>query len=277
MLPKYEPYTGSNVTFAVLDTGLAPHQHFDHRDITFINCTGEPSGRDKDGHGTHVTGVIKAHGPNMIGLCPKARILSIKVLGDSGNGNIHAINRGLITALENQADIVVMSLGTRKYFKPLHNTIKKLYRHNIIMFAAAGNFEDGKIQTEDILFPGKLKETICVGATNNIDQVADFSSMGRQLDFVAPGVNIWSTWPGNIYGLLSGTSQATPIAAGIAGVILDRHKKEPGRTPINTPEDMLTHLQWLCRDIGIAGKDVKSGRGILRPNSLSWREFSVKD
>ena len=71
-------------------------------------------------------------------------------------------------------------------------------------------------------YPGAYPETIAVSASDSRDRIAGFSSRGFRVDFIAPGVDVFSTLPGGVYGTFSGTSMATPHVTGLAALVISR-------------------------------------------------------
>ena len=116
-----------------------------------------------------------------------------------------------------------MSLGGPLPSRTLEKAVNYAWNHGVVVVAAAGNSGD-RTKT----YPGSYKNVIAVAATNNTDQKATFSNYGaRWVDVAAPGVDIFSTFPNHPYTInkslgydfASGTSMATPIVSGVAGLI----------------------------------------------------------
>lgn len=220
-----EGYLGQDVTVAVLDTGVSgnddivPVKNFNMSEET------ESGYNDRNGHGTHVAGIIAAalNDRGGAGIAPRAQIVNIKVLNDNGSGYDSQIIQGIYAAISERVDIMNLSLGGIGYSPAYQLAIDDAYKSGIAMFVAAGN--DGG---SNMCYPAACDHVICVAAVDNNNQRASFSNYGAWVDLSAPGVNIWST--GNRYSTdekvdnapasMSGTSQATPVAAGEAAVIL---------------------------------------------------------
>lgn len=254
---------GEGITIAVLDTGCQT----DHSDLTNSVIAGwnyhdnTAAVQDRQGHGTHVTGTIVANNNNIgvVGVAPKARVLIIKVLGDEGWGYTDSVSQGVLFAIEQNVDIISMSLGGTASDDGLHEALKKAYNKHIPCICAAGNSGDvGQLD-----FPGRHAETISIGALNDANLRAEFSQTGQRLDFMAPGVDIYSTYMGNQYAGMSGTSMATPWAAGVVALMMAKHRKIGGKTPLHTVEDVREHLKKTALDLDIAGKDNKTGFGLI--------------
>lgn len=205
----WEITEGEGVTVYLLDTaGESDHIDLVGNIVGEANFTKSRSGKDVQGHGTHCAGIICAEkqGVGVIGVAPKAKIVLIKVLGDDGSGSAKSIAKGLEYAYEkicetNTPSVISMSLGSDGPLgEEVHYWIKKLYEKEVPIVCAVGNSG-----TEGVNYPAKYPETIAVGAFDENNELANFSTTGEELAFVAPGVNIYSTWPNGKYARLSGT------------------------------------------------------------------------
>ncbi len=243
---------------AVLDTGI-DDGHPDLKDI--ITDSYDPLGtstgiKDENGHGTHCAGIIASQGvsdasPIGVATMANAKIMPIKVLGKDGGGDFQAIEKGIRWAIQKEADVISMSLGAGLEYKDLaqdelaNQVIQQAIDANIIVVVAAGNEScplGGSCETEGFLLSKEIKEytvlpcayegTICVGATNPDDTLAEYSNYAsgtdfdpyrKKVDVNAPGTLIYSTWPRDLessgFKSISGTSMATPYIAGIAAVL----------------------------------------------------------
>lgn len=221
---------------------------------------------DRDGHGTHVTGIITANNNNLgvVGVAPACEVEVIKVLNDQGVGYTDDIALGIEFAILWKVDVISMSFGGSESDGALHSAIKKAYAKNIPVICAAGN--SGDINTLD--YPAKYPETISVGALTKENIRAAFSQTGPRLDFMAPGVDIVSTTPLNKYTPMSGTSMATPWVAGVIALMIAKHRKYGGRTPVNNVEDVREHLKKTSIDLDVAGRDPQTGFGLVDVQKL---------
>ena len=245
---------GAGVTVAVLDSGYDR----DHPDLagagTYEACFGEdfgggfcPNGttrqtgagaaEDDAGHGTHVTGIVTSNGTvSSVGVAPHASVVSIKVTDNcSFSGCFYTfseITAGLdhLTAHpELGVDIVNMSLGTTALFSgdcdsatswlmAGSTAIANLRAAGVLTFASAGN--NGS--TTQMSAPACLRNVVATGATTLSDTVASFSNTGTTTDLLAPGVNVVSDGIGGGTATASGTSMASPAAAGCAALLKQR-------------------------------------------------------
>ncbi len=238
-------YDGKGVKIAVLDTGVdATHPDLKGQVTAAKNFTSAPTTGDVVGHGTHVASIAAGTGAQSKGtykgVAPGAKILNGKVLDDAGFGDDSGILAGMEWAAAQGADIVNMSLGgmDTPETDPLEAAVDKLSAEKGILFAiAAGN--EGP---QSIGSPGSADSALTVGAVDDQDKLADFSSTGPRLgdgavkpDLTAPGVDITAaSAKGNDiakevgeklagYMTISGTSMATPHVAGAAALLKQQH------------------------------------------------------
>jgi subtilisin family serine protease len=200
------------------------------------------TGKDKDGlnrtiddvgHGTHVAGIISATTNNstgISGITNKIKILPIKVLSDdperkNGIGLTDRLAKGILYAAKMNVDVINLSLGwplalDKKY---LREALNEALSKNIVIVAAAGN----NSHSASIL-PCAIEGVLCVGSVDNDLAISSSSNFGLHVDVLAPGDNILSLYPMNLspdlfsvqgYDYKSGTSQAAPYVAGLAGVL----------------------------------------------------------
>jgi len=221
---------------------------------------------DKDGHGTHVTGIVTANNNKLgvVGVAPQASVFVIKVLGDNGSGQYSDVARGIRQAVRAKVDVISMSLGGPDNDPALRAAVKMAYDAGIPVICAAGN--SGNARKVD--FPARYPQTISIGAVTDKRTRARFSQRGAHLDFMAPGVSILSTMPGNRYAVMSGTSMATPWVAGIVALMISKHRKYGGKTPIRNVEDVRSHLKKICVDMASRGKDSQTGFGLIDASQL---------
>ncbi|WP_030788510.1 S8 family peptidase [Streptomyces sp. NRRL S-920] len=239
-------YDGKGVKIAVLDTGVdSTHPDLKGQVVGEKNFTPSPDAKDRYGHGTHVAstaaGTGAKSGGKLKGVAPAAKLLSGKVLGDDGYGEDSGIIAAMDWAVAEGADIVNLSLGggDTPGVDPLEAQVDKLSADKGILFAiSAGN--DG--EPGSVGSPGSADSALTVGAVDDNDKLADFSSQGPRVgdgaikpDVTAPGVDITAAAaPGSVieqevgqkpegYLTISGTSMATPHVAGAAALLKQQH------------------------------------------------------
>ncbi len=255
---------GENICIAVLDTGLYPHNDIILRKkgevkafADFIN--GRTKLYDDNGHGTHVCGIIASNGMSSggryKGVAPAADLVVVKIMDKNGGGLISDIAAGIEWVIENKEKynirIASMSLGVENSNgrnDALMQEAEQMWDHDIAVFAAAGN--NGP-KSRSINSPGTSSKIITVGCVDDMrtvpmhdDKIAEFSSRGpagrlSKPDVVAPGVDIISLLnTQRRYTKMSGTSMATPMAAGIAALML---QKKPELTPNKIKQMMMSN------------------------------------
>jgi len=256
---------GRGVRVAVLDTGIdTAHPALKDAIEDAADFTGEGSVYDYDGHGTHCAGIIAGRETTVPfrGLAPRARLLIAKVLNRDGRGEGEWVAEGLRWAYRKRADIVSMSFSARASAPVLFEVIHQMLWLRRLLICAAGN--RGALDQNSIGFPGRYSGVITVAAHDEYGNPTSFTSRGGEIDFIAPGANVWSTYPGGRYAKLSGTSMATPFVAGLAALILSKHiAARHNRTPIRNNQDLHEHLLRLATHPG--HHDNATGYGALRP------------
>lgn len=215
-------YSGKGVKVAVFDTGIDT-QNSDLNvagGISFVD--GISSYSDDNGHGTAMASILASlkNNKGYLGVAPEIDLYSVKVLDKNGDGKYSSIIDGLQWAIDNNINIVAMSLGGITYSKILQEAINEAYSHNILIIAASGNRGDA----EKVDFPARYKNVISVGAVDKNNEIASFTNRGKQLDIVAPGVSIETMGLKSESQKMSGTSAAVPHVAGIAADIWSAKK-----------------------------------------------------
>lgn len=268
----------SSVHVGVVDTGIQAN-HPDlvnqiysskHRDFT----TGVTDGTivavenlvDPNGHGTHVAGIIGAQGDNSIGgtgVCWDINLISLRVLGSDGSGNVSHIVNAINYAQTANIDILNMSLGTTSYNGALETAISN---YTGLIVAAAGNNNKNTDDTRH--YPSSFTDTydnvISVGASDSNDERSNWngfsnlwgllgsskSNYGKTtVDIFAPGTDIYSTLRNGKYGEMSGTSMAAPYVTGVAALMMSiRTNLTPAdvKHMINYTSDTKSALTDLC-------------------------------
>ncbi|KAB8319625.1 S8 family serine peptidase [Tolypothrix campylonemoides VB511288] len=244
-------YTGQGVVVAVLDTGV-DYNHDDLKGNIWTNNNEiADNGKDDDGngyvddvygwnfdsnnnntldiagHGTHVSGTIAGqnNGFGVTGIAYNAKIMPVKVLDDEGRGNRSNIAEGIRYAVDHGANVINLSLGSRfpddgTYQPALEYASSK----GVVVVMAAGN--NGDFQPG---YPAGYADKwgIAAGAVDKNNNMADFSNRAgtNPLTYVtAPGVDVYSTVPGNQYISYSGTSMASPHVAGVVALMLSANR-----------------------------------------------------
>ena len=214
-------YTGSNVAW-VIDSGI----DLDHPDLNVDASRGYnafTSGRDGkslddgNGHGTHVAGTIAAIDNNqgVIGVAAGATVVPVKVLDSRGSGSYSGVIAGVdhVGANGSNGDVANMSLGGPTS-QALDDAVLAASSNGIKFVLAAGNESTDANNSSPARVNGSNIYTI--SAMDSNDNWASFSNYGNPpVDYAAPGVGINSTWKNGSYNTISGTSMASPHAAGV--------------------------------------------------------------
>lgn len=287
-------FTGTGVRVAVLDTGVQDnHAELADSIILTANFAGGPSD-DKDGHGTHVTGIVTGNGVNEItntsgypspnrakGVSPGGGILSGKVCGQFGCSTA-GIVAGIEWAVENDAQVINLSLGGGNF--PDHcdgdflaQQVNAAVDAGVVVVASAGNDNDGvsspacasKAIAVGAVYHADIGEQdyspTCIDTTTVPDQRVCFSNKGAALDLMAPGAAVLSSYSCHVpslscnfswYAWFWGTSQSAPHVAGAAALILDANSSL-------TPAEVKSILESTARDLGPTGRDDLHGWGVI--------------
>jgi subtilisin family serine protease len=278
----------SEIEVAVIDTGVDT----DHPDLAgnikwgIAVQNGRITGdfEDRNGHGTHVAGIIAAinNDIGVVGVAPEVELYIVKALNNGGLGSwsdlIIAIDlavKGPDGVIDSDGDGVVvgdpdddapevinMSLGGSSPPPELHDIIKAAYNLGVVLVAAAGN--EGAPSPS---YPAAYPEVIAVGATDENDSVPSWSN--RNPEIAAPGVDILSTYLRGGYETLSGTSMASPHVAGVVALIQAARLANgldplpPGsETDTGTPT-VRAVLHDTAEDLGSSGYDELYGYGLV--------------
>lgn len=284
---------GQGIRVAVLDTGI----DYTHPDLgggiglglkvlggyDFINGDVDPM--DDHGHGTHVAGIVAANGA-LKGVAPGAKLLAYKVLGADGSGPYSAIIAGIDRAVDPDQDpatndgaqVINLSLGgPGDPDDAVSQAVDAAVNAGVVCVVAAGNTGSNY---STLGSPGCARKALTVGASDNQDLAAYFSSRGPSQpdlaikpDLLAPGVSIQSAKPGGGYQSMSGTSMATPHVAGAVALLLQLH-------PTWTPEVVKGVLAEKAKDLGQDAFTQGGGRiqlvashlakGVALPNNLNF-------
>lgn len=248
---------GSRV--AVVDTGIA----CDHPDLTTgclygANFVSTALPYDDHGHGTHVAGIVGArdNGYGVIGVAPEAELYAVKVLNSAGSGSWSAVASGINWPVLNGMNVINMSLGGTVGSQAVADAVVAADAAGLLVVSAAGN--SGCCNT--VLYPAKYAGSRAIAAVDQLDQWASFSSTGPEVDVAAPGVSVLSTvstgtcslCDSSGYRYLSGTSMATPHAAGVGALLMSRGF---------TKADAWSLITNTAKDLGTTGFDEYFGWG----------------
>jgi aqualysin 1 len=213
--------TGAGVSVYIIDTGIrTSHVDFGGRAAgAFSSAKGKSSTDDCHGHGTHVAGTV---GGNRYGIAKSVRLYAVRVLDCTGNGSYSAVIAGVdwVTANRRLPAVANMSLGG-SFSQALNDAVTASIASGVTYAIAAGNSATNACQ----ISPASTPDAITLGATNKLDEQASYSNFGSCVDLYAPGSVITSAGIASdtASAVMSGTSMATPHAAGAAALYLETH------------------------------------------------------
>ena len=270
--PKHD---GSGWLFVYGDTGVSRHRDMPGKPVFVENYVGG-SPYDRNGHGTHVAGLAVGARNDFgyVGVAPGAAWAAGKVLGDNGSGSTDGITRFVnrVTelwtgGLNKQYEGIVGNLsigGGRSTDRDMAKAFDDANRAGILWCCAMGNAGGGPGE-ERGESPGNYSGTIGVGSYRRDGDRSVFSSASKYCDISAPGENIMSTWLDDGWRAISGTSMASPFAAGFLLLTLATrpHEKE-----LRTAYGMRDFLEHEAADAGVPGKDTLFGFGKVTPDMI---------
>ena len=244
----------NTVAIAVIDTGI-DYNHSIFKDkllysgYDFINNDDDPYDDSLQGHGTHVAGIIADSTRELDNI----KILPIKALNSFGIGTISSLGNSIKYAIDSNVDIINLSLGLTDgvHSNLIEELILEAVNSGITVVNAAGNSNSNTMYS----CPSHLDEAIIVSAIDINNNKAYTSNYGPNIDVAAPGVNIYSSIPGDNYAYKSGTSMAAPYISSIAAMI-----------KLNNPELEPLEIENIIKeysvDIGEKGIDWYFGSGV---------------
>ena len=305
--------TGKGVKVAIIDTGIdVTHPEFKGVAISWADLVnGRTTAYDDNGHGTHVAGIVAAQGTwstffsgyKLKGVSPGVSLLIIKAIDESGHGDESRVAKGVTTAVENGADIIVLSLGgaTQPIFGTnTEDAVKNAISRGVFVVAAAGNTDKDNGQTScTVASPASVAGVIAVGAVDKTEKIGDFSCHGsgqegsgsiapgipspvpgqtsqdpdKKPETVAPGVDVLSSWKDNGYAIARGTSQAAPMVGGILALLLEA-RPDLAKQNGATVEDVKSKIESSSKKVGpLAGQgpsahDDYYGYGLIQGQAL---------
>lgn len=254
---------GGGIKVAVLDSGVATdNPDINPKVVARANFTTSRNNEDNYGHGTHVAGIVAAFAENGIGVagvCRDCTILAGKILSDTGMGSSSGLANGINWAVQNGARVINMSLVVGAS-TTLETAVNNAWNAGVVLVAAAGNGGNTSMN-----YPAAYLNVIAVGATNNRDEKALFSTYGAWVDVAAPGVSVYSTFPNHKfvlareynrsqgYDIGSGTSMSSPI---VAAVVALARSANPGWTN----SEIRAKVELSADPVGVIGTDWAHGR-----------------
>lgn len=261
-------YLGEGIKVAVLDTGIRnSHEEFDGRLVQHLNMVnsttdGEDSYADNNGHGSHVSGIIAANldnGKGGSGIAPKASLYVYDVTSNAqGSISAAAEYRAVNRAIEDGVNIINMSFGSGSYDGNEYQVMQNAYQAGIALFASAGNSS-----TNGTSYPASYENVCSIAAANEDGTLSYFSNYNAAVDFIFPGNNIYSVHnsENSSYAMKYGTSMSSPVAAGVAAVILSAADDLEAFSD-KTGSDRVDTLYQVMRDGAIPCASEGTGAGM---------------
>jgi len=272
---------GAGVTVAVIDSGVDPDvSDLQGSVITGVDDTGTdtpPSDHDWGVHGTWMASLIAGHGhgadghAGVIGIAPRSRILSIRVIPDRNDPHYKRYERepetviqqsladGIRYAVTHGAQVISMSIGYGAPSGTVRAELQQAYDHGVVVIASAGNSggpSAGRDGDAPASFPANYPGVISVGAVGLSGAVAAFSSDNLSVQVAAPGVAVPAQGRDGQYWSVSGTSPACALVAGVAALIKSKY-------PDLAPDLVASALTSTTTDRPAGGYDSQVGFGIV--------------
>ncbi|NDL67266.1 S8 family serine peptidase [Anaerotalea alkaliphila] len=259
---------GAAVKVAVVDSGI-DYRHPEFTGIykggyDFVNSPDDPAfpndfygPLDADGHGTHVAGTVAAarNGIGVAGAAPGVELYALKVL-EGGSGSFSDIIAALDWCIANGIQVTNNSYGSSgDPGTQVRNAFQNAYAAGVLHIAAAGNAGKVSGTGDNVGYPARYPSVVAVAASTSADTRASYSSTGPDVEIMAPGSTIYSTYLNGYYATMSGTSMASPHVAGVAAQLLGAG---PGLTPDGV-RDILGQTAW---NLGLPA--TQQGAGLVR-------------
>ncbi|MDO8576364.1 MAG: S8 family serine peptidase, partial [bacterium] len=283
--------TGAGVKIGIIDSGI----NYNHPDLDgvyaggydFVESQNDLGTREGDGaldvygHGTHVAGTAcaEANGFGVVGVAPNCALYSLRVLNNDGVGSWSKTIAAMNWAVANGMQVVNLSLGdSRNPGTAVKAAFDNAAAAGVVIVAAAGNAGNTMGKGGNIIYPAKYASVIAVGATDSTNKRASFSSTGSDLEIMAPGVSVLSTWNDDTsylnpqpiclgsdcwYKYGSGTSMASPHVAGVAALIIVSGSALDANGDGKIYDEVRAKLNSTATDLGTAGKDTQYGNGLV--------------
>jgi len=256
----WDTTTGSsNVTIAIVDTG-AQYSHPDlsgnyasnpGQDFADNDSDPAPDAPSSEYHATHVSGCASAVVDNGTGVAGQSNstLINGRALDESGGGSLTDIADAIEWAADQGADVINLSLGGGGSNTTMQTAVQYATNNGALVMAAAGNSG-----SQGVSYPAAYSECVAVSAVDSNEQLASFSQYGSSVELCAPGVDVLSTTTQErgSYETLSGTSMATPVASGVAGLALAQWDL--------TNSELRSHLKNTATDIGLSDAEQGSGQ-----------------
>ncbi|WP_049921134.1 S8 family serine peptidase [Halopiger djelfimassiliensis] len=246
----------SDVTISIVDQGI----QYDHENLeenldrrvgeVFVGGGSDPYPVDSnETHGTQVAGVAVGGTDNGTGHAgiSNCSFVSARALDESGSGSLSDVADAVQWSADQGVDVINLSLGSSSHWQTLANACQYAVDQGCLVVGAAGN--DGG----SVSYPAAYDPVVAVSALTSSDSLASFSNRGPEIDLAAPGSRVVTTTLNDGYSRASGTSIASPVVSGVAGLVLSAY-------PELSPEELRDHLQQTATDVGLSSYAQGHGR-----------------
>ncbi|SDK42474.1 S8 family serine peptidase [Natronorubrum texcoconense] len=249
-----------DVTISIVDQGV----QYDHPNLAenmdgtvsnygydFVSGDGDPYPASAgENHGTHVGGIAAGGADNGEGHAgiSNCSMLSARALGDGGGGSLTDIADAIQWSADQGADIINMSLGGGGYTQLMADACAYAQNEGSLLVAAAGNDYGGSVS-----YPAAYETVMAISSLDEGETLSSFSNVGPETELAAPGGDVLSTVNWDDYDSFSGTSMASPVVAGVAGLALSAW-------PSLSNDELRSHLHETAVDIGLSAEEQGYGR-----------------
>jgi type VII secretion-associated serine protease mycosin len=272
---------GAGVTVAVLDSGVSPGvSDLAGSVITGPDLTGlhtPPSNPDWGVHGTWMASIIAGHGhaggsDGIIGIAPEAKILSVRVIPEKDDPGYrtydtepeqriqNSLATGIRDAVSDGAKVISMSLGYPAPTSTVRSALQYALSRGVVLVASSGNSGQDDVRRDDgfapVSFPAEYPGVLGVAALKPDGSVAGFSSNNLSVQVAAPGDNVPAQGRNDQYWLVSGTSPACALVAGVAALIKSRY-------PALAPDLVLRAITSTARNSPPGSYNTRTGFGAV--------------
>lgn len=267
-------FFGQRINAVVIDSGLNPHEAFGARIITKKSFSGTVAEDCKD-HGTPMTGILCGEH----GMLPLSKVHHLRVSNRDGLNFLEPIHDALMWLAKTYrdpitgepVDVVSLSISSSSNYANIREAVLECEKQNILIVCSVGN-----TAAHDLTFPAAFEETVAVSAVDSKLVYETYSSFGQMVMFCMHGTLIAapSSKGPDEYERYTGTSPATPLVAGIAGLIRDKFKFLNGRRMTNAETRMM--LSMLSMDLGPSGRDKWYGYGFPALDPSAPTDWTVE-
>jgi type VII secretion-associated serine protease mycosin len=279
--PAWQETEGAGVTVAVLDSGVDPDvSDLAHSVTTGPDLTGlrtPPSSPDWGVHGTWMASIIAGHGHDggsdgIIGVAPEAKILSVRVIPEKDDPGYRtydtepeqriqqSLATGIRDAVHGGAKVISMSLGYTAPSTTVRSALQYALSRGVVLVASSGNSGQDDVRRDDgfapVSFPAEYPGVLSVAALKPDGSVAGFSSNNLSVQVAAPGDNVPAQGRDGQYWLVSGTSPACALVAGVAALIKSRY-------PALAPDLVLRAITSTARNSPPGSYNTRTGFGTV--------------